>query len=200
MDRIGPPRSTRAHNDGVVAATMAGRPPSVARPTQFGFVCSNGLASAAHRRCRTGVHSQPDPVTKEPSGLHAAIKHALDLPGRDAFLAGAKQMDDLQPQMQRQVAILKNRPHADCEGLLAGVALVQARTRRLAVQAANAPRLAAVRANGAVRPQARLDVSEGCGLILKMRGRKYGLGHGEISNGRNTKSWAWYVKCNAAQV
>ena len=62
-------------------------------------------------------------------------------------------MDDLQPQMQRQVAILENRTHANRKRLAAGVALVQARTRRLAVQAANARRLATMRTDRAIRPK-----------------------------------------------
>ena len=76
-------------------------------------------------------------MAEGPRGFHAAIEHPLNLPGRDAFLGAAKQVDDLRPQMQRQVAIRRGA-HADRKRLFAGVALVQARTGRLAVQAANA--------------------------------------------------------------
>jgi hypothetical protein len=99
-----------------------------------GFVCFYGLAGTAKLssvRCRG--HRFPNPVAKKPSGFHAAIEHPLNLARRDAFLRTVKQVDDLQPQMQGKVAILENRPHANREWLFAGIALVQARTGRLAV-------------------------------------------------------------------
>lgn len=64
-------------------------------------------------------------MTEKPSGLHAAIEHPLNLPGRDTFLRAAKQVDDLQPQTQRQVAVLEDRADPHREGLFAA-ALVEA--------------------------------------------------------------------------
>ena len=122
------------------------------------FVRFNRLAFSPNRRGSAGVHGKPDAMVKEPSGFHAAIEHPLNLPGRNAFVGAAKQVDDLQPQMQRKVAVLKQRAHAHREGLLAGVALVQPWTGRLAVQTANARRFSAVRAYGAIRPKPRLNV------------------------------------------
>ena len=134
-------------------------------------------------------HGFADTMAKKPSGFHAAIEHALDLPGRDAFLAGAHQVDDLEPQVERQVAILEKRAHADREGLLAGVALVQPRPGRLAIQAANAGGFATVRANGAIRPQTRLDVSESGALGEELGFIQNGLSHGKNSYGSHTSPW-----------
>ena len=92
-----------------------------------GFVDLNRDASAAKaiREDATVIgHGLTDTVAEEPSGFHAAIEHPLDLPGRNALLAGAKQMNDLQPQMQRQMAVLENRADPHREGLFAGVAFV----------------------------------------------------------------------------
>ena len=163
--------------------------PGFGRAAKFHIVDLDGLALAAHRRVGAGVHCQPDTMAEEPRGFHAAIEHPLNLPGRDAFLGAAKQVDDLQPQMQRKMAVLEDRAHPHREGLLAGVALVEARAGRLAVQAADARRSAAMRANRAVRPKPRLDVGESGSFGLELRGVQNGLGHGGISYGRNTKLW-----------
>ena len=65
-------------------------------------------------------------MPKVPRSFHATAKHPLKLPRADAFLAGAKQMDGLQPHAKRQVTILENRTLAYGKGLAAGVALVKA--------------------------------------------------------------------------
>jgi hypothetical protein len=72
-------------------------------------------------------------MTSEPSGFHAAIEHTLDLTSSDALLAATEQMNNLQPQMQWQVAVLENSPHSYGEWLLAGIALVEAEASGLAV-------------------------------------------------------------------
>ena len=55
-----------------------------------------------------GRHGLADTMPEEPRGLHAAIEHPLNLPGRNAFLAGAHEVDDLQPKVQRQMRGLEN--------------------------------------------------------------------------------------------
>jgi hypothetical protein len=134
----------------------------------LGFVY--GLSRAAQLASRfAGVHRQPNPMAEKPSGFHAAFEHPLNLSGRNAFLAGAHQMDDLQPKMQRQMRILENRPHANREGLFAGVALAQARARSIAVQAANLRGFTAMRTNRTFRPLRGFDISEGSRFGLKVR-------------------------------
>ena len=94
---------------------------------ELGFVRLHNLAKPAQRLTGTRRgHRKADTVPKVPRGFHAASKHPLKLPGADAFLAGAKQVDGLQPQVQRQVTILEDRTHAHGERLAAGVALAQA--------------------------------------------------------------------------
>jgi hypothetical protein len=126
-------------------------------------------------------------MAQEPRGFHAAIEHALNLAGADAFLAGAHQVNDLQPQMQRQVAGLKDGPHAHGKGLLAAIALAKARTSGLAIQAAHAIAAAAMHAYRAVRPEMRFDVSESSGFVLKLGGAEYRGGHDGISYGLDSR-------------
>lgn len=147
-----------------------------------GFIGLHGLASAAQRRgpqVAIVLHGFADAMAKEPSGFHAAPEHALDLVGADALFAGAHQVNDLQPEMQRQVGRLENGPDPHGEGLPAGVALVEAGTGGLALQAADpsAIRIAAVGAGRAFRPKPRLDVGESGGFVLELRGREDGMGH-----------------------
>lgn len=171
-----------AQDLGIVStAAEAFRAPRLARPGHFGFVRLNRLAFAAQRANRTiRGHCRANTVAKEPRGFHAAIQHPLNLPRGDAFLGTAKQVDDLKPQMQGKVAVLKKRAHADCEGLFAGVALVQARTGRLAIQAANAGRFPAMRTNRAIRPKPCLDIRKGGRFVEELRGVQDGLSHGNL--------------------
>jgi hypothetical protein len=162
----------------VRAPLKACRALRLARAAHFRFVGLNGFAFAAKARCSSaGVHCQPDTVAKEPSGFHAAIEHPLNLARRDAFLARAEQMDDLRPQVQGKVAVLKQRAHTHRKGLLAGVAFVQPRTGRLAVQTANPCRLATVRAYGAIRPKAGFHIRESALFGQELRGVQNRLGH-----------------------
>ena len=160
----------------------------------IGHVRLDGLAFATKRAsCRRGLHDLADAVRQEPSGLHAAIEHPLDLAGADALLAGAHQVDGLQPQMQREMAVLEDRADPHREGLAAGVALPQARTAGLARQAADPLfiAIAAMRANRAFGPKVGLDVGESGFLVVEMGGGQNGLGHAEISYGLNTIHSVW---------
>lgn len=104
-----------------------------------------------------------------PRGFQPATERALKLAGRKAFLAGAEQMDGLKPQPQRKVAILENRSDAHRERLPASVALAQARTGRLALQAADLGRvrIPAMGARRASRPKLGLDVGEGRVFVVE---------------------------------
>jgi hypothetical protein len=155
----------------------------LARVGECGFVGFNRLTSAAHRAGRAGGHNLADTMAEEPSGFHAAIKHPLNLASGDTFLARAKQVNDLKPEMQREMAVLENRSHANREGLLARVALVKASAGGLAVQAANARRFTAMGARRAARPKRGFHIRESGFLRFEMRGRKNGISHGVSSYG-----------------
>jgi hypothetical protein len=180
-----------AKDFGVVgAAPEACRTAGLARPRHFGFVRLNRLAFAA-QRSSVGIrcHRKANTVAKVPRGFHAATQRPLKLARGVAFLRGAKQVDGLQPQAERQVAILENRTNAHRKLLTAGVALAQARTGALAVQPANlVARGLAMRAHRSVRPKLAFDVLESGFLVVKSDVGQNGLGHGEISYGHNTRS------------
>jgi hypothetical protein len=146
------------------------------RLRQIGFVGLDGLTFAADRAAVV-LYSLPDAMAQEPGGFHAAAKHSLKLPGADAFLAGAHQVDDLEPQVQRQVAGFEDGAHADSERLLAGVALAEAGPSSFPAQAADAAGLAAMRADRAIGPEPRLNIFERSGFVLQVRSEQYGGCH-----------------------
>ena len=76
-------------------------------------------------------------MSKKPSGFHAAREHPLNLIGGDALLAGAHKVDDLEPQVKRQVRGLEDRLLAHSEGLLALIALVKAKAGGFAIELTN---------------------------------------------------------------
>ncbi len=88
------------------------------------------------------------------------------------FLLARDQLDRLQPQMQREVAVLEDRADAHREGLPAGVALPQARTAGFAGQAADSlvVAIAAMGTNRAFRPQVGFDIGESGLLVVEMGG------------------------------
>lgn len=170
----------KAQNDSVRALALARRPLGLARVGQRGFVGLDYLPSAAQRAARgIGSHCKANTVAKVPRGFHAAAERPLKLAGADAFLRRAKQVDRLQPQAQRQVTVLENRVDPHRERLAAGVALVQARTGRLAVQTPDlVARGLAMRADRAIRPKLLFDVIEGHLLVMKPQIGKDRFGHG----------------------
>ena len=89
-------------------------------------------------------------------------------------------MDCLQPQMQREVAILEDGANPNGEWLTAAVAFVEAGTSGFAAQATNLgwllPRLA-MRAYRTVGPKLGLNIFKGFRLIVKSVVEKCGLGH-----------------------
>ena len=145
-----------------------------------GFVGFNGHSAATDGREAIVFHRFADAMAKEPCGFHAALKHTLDLAGADALLAGAKQVDHLQPQMQRQMRGLKDGPHAHGEWLAAVIALVEAHAGGCASHLADARSIsvAAVRADRTVRPKLRFDIGESAFFGLELGGIEHRLGHG----------------------
>src|SRR6185312_1530590 len=129
-------------------------------------------AGAAERRGEEVMllsHRLADAVRQEPRRFHAALEHPLHLTRADALLGGAHEVDDLKPEMQRQVRAFEDRALAHRELTLAAPALVQPKAGRLAGQPIDLlARRLAVRAHRAVRPQQRLDVREGGGFVAEV--------------------------------
>jgi len=152
--------------------------------TDIGHIGFKGFSFAAHRGGHPiagALHDLADAMSEEPSGLHAAIKRPLNLPGADALLAGDDQLNGLQPRVQREMAVLENRADPHGKGLAAGVALAEAGTAALAGQAANGLliNVSAMRANRAFRPKVGFDEGKSGFLVVEMRGGQNGMGHDE---------------------
>jgi hypothetical protein len=145
----------------------------------------DNLSAPAHWAKLAIAHCFANAVPKKPSGLHAARKHALDLVGRDALLTSAHKVDNLKPEMQRQVRGLENRPHAHGKRLSAFLAVVKTLASSISDRLRNtlAIAIAAMRANRAVRPKQRFDVRKGGVFVLEAVLGKNGMSHGAISYG-----------------
>jgi hypothetical protein len=168
---------------------MQGSPSGFARLgrlAEVGFVGFDGDARATDQLAAV-LHRFTDSVSGEPGGFHAAVEHALDLAGADSFLAGAHQVDHLQPQIECQVTGLENGTHADSERLFAGIAFAETGPSGFPVQATDALSFATVWTNRAVWPETRFDVFKSGGFGLELRGGKYRSGHGGISYGLNSR-------------
>lgn len=70
--------------------------PGVGGAPDEGFVHFDIAARAAERRKIAAAHDLVDAMRKKPSGLHAAIEGALNLPSADSFLAARDQRDCLE--------------------------------------------------------------------------------------------------------
>lgn len=84
----------------------------------IGQVRLKGTTFTSHRRANAilgRLHDFADSMGQEPSGLHAAIEGPLNLAGRDALLACGNELDGLEPQVQREMAVLEDAadPHGD---------------------------------------------------------------------------------------
>lgn len=162
------------------------------RAAHFHIVGLDRLAFAANRPALVGVHHFANAVAQVPCRFEAATEHSLKLPGGNAFLRSAKQVDGLQPRPQRQMAILENRTLAHRKDrAAAGVALAQPDLNNafgvllagLGTDGKPADLLggrAAMRADRTVRPQLGFDVLKSGFFIEKPRIGKDGLGHGYL--------------------
>lgn len=88
----------------------------------------------------------------------------MELVQADTLLAARRHEEDgLQSEVHLDVTLLEDGADLDDEGLLAGIALVNANAGTLALELA-----AAAWTDGAVRPDAHLDVAIGGGLVVKV--------------------------------
>ena len=144
--------------------------------TDEGFIDLNGLASAAHWIKRAGHERLANAMRHEPSGFQGHAKNAVKLVRADTFLRRAKKMDCLEPNAHRDVTGLEDGSDFDGKGLAAFVALADANAGRFAAQELHAlgVGVAAMRADRAIRPNARLDIGVGGAFIVEVAVRKDG--------------------------
>lgn len=167
-----------------------------------GFIGFDSLTLTTERSDHPVLHRFADAMRKEPSGFHAALKHPLDLAGRDALLASAHQVDHLKPQMKRKVAVLEDGAHANGEGATASVALAKAYSAAFALQAPNAVAVtvSTMRAIRSIRPKQRFDIRESRFFVMELRGAQNRLSHVTSPYLEKLHLVAGVVKCNTPDL
>ena len=155
------------------------------------FVYFYSPTTAAHERERAIAHGLADAMREEPRTLEGYPKGAVKLIARNSFFRRAKQVDRLQPQMQRNVRGLEDGFHAHGEGLPALVALVEANASALSLHLGDALNPAAMRTNRPFRPKSGLDIRESSLFVLELSGGEDRGSHGGISYGQNPTGWGW---------
>ena len=165
-----------------------------------GFVNLNRAAVRTERGSEiAGTHRFADTVRHKPRGLEGDTENAVKLVARKALLAPGDQIHRLKPDVHRNLAVLKDGADLDGERLAALIALPQARAGGLALELADALHAAAMRADGAIRPQPRLNVSVGRFFVVKVRGGK--VRHGRLRFvGTYLRRTSGYVKYNNAKL
>src|SRR5207302_2665042 len=96
----------------------------------------------------------------------------------EAFFAAAQKVHRLQPDMQRNVALLEDGADLDGKRLAAGVALVSAEPSALAFQRSALVDNAAMRANAPVRPNHAFNIGVGGLFVLEAGLIENRAGHG----------------------
>lgn len=178
-------------HDGILMSVAASAFRLLVFGADEGFIDFHNAAGAAEGWQCPVSHGFPDPMVEEPSSLHATTQHTLYLVGADAFLAGAHQMDDLQPEVQPKMRGFEDGSHTHGEGLPAFIAFIQAGAGGFAGHLADARAIVvpAMRANRAARPQVRFDVGDCAFFGLELGGIENGLSYGKCSYGGESKSW-----------
>src|SRR4051794_28842727 len=156
--------------DGVLVARAAlrGRDAFLAADERLvGLDCVPEAVTAAERAKAAIAHGLADAMAQEPRALERDAEQTVELVGADALFGRAKQMERLEPLVERNVAVLENRADLDGELLTAGGALAEADPSARTFQSVCAADDATVRAYRAIRPQHRLDMLIGGLLALK---------------------------------
>lgn len=141
-----------------------------------GFVGLDNAAIAAHRREIASAHCLADAMAHKPCGFQGHAQGAMQLVRADSLLAGRQQIDRLQPQAQRDMALLEDGADLDVELLPALVALVKADAGRLALHLGYTFLLTAMRADRTIRPDAGFNPGVGGFFVLQVLLRKQGHG------------------------
>ena len=140
--------------------------------TNEGLVAFDNLICAAERIGRINSefsHCLSDAVSEEPRGFQTTAEGSMKLTGGDALFRRAKQVDRLKPDMHRDMAGLKYRPHPHRERLAARAAVPQAGPRGFALHAGCLTDGSAMRANRTIGPQPRFDVLDRSFFVSKVR-------------------------------
>lgn len=132
------------------------------------------LARAAHGGEFGRAHRFANTVRHEPSGLVLDLQGAVQLMGRKALLARRVQVHRVEPEVQRNLAALKEGADRHAERLLALAALVHARTGALALQESRLVDHAAMWADRAIRPIQGFQVLPGCVYVRVYLGEVHG--------------------------
>ena len=142
-----------------------------------GFVHFHDSATGTKDADAVIGHRFADTVRHEPSALERDAQGPVNLVAADALLTGRHQVNGLQPKMQSDVAVFKDRAHADGElgaaiaALLEAVALDTFRVPGAglgtdAVQDVGRGNATALRADRTIRPKHRLDMGKrGCFIV-----------------------------------
>src|SRR3954463_1036840 len=109
-------------------------------------------------------------MADEPSGFQAHAKGPMDLVGANALLGRRHKRHRLYPKVHRNVARLEHGSDLHGKGLAALVALVGADPGALALHLGNALDAAAMRTDGAVRPNAGFHPLVGGGFVVEWLG------------------------------
>ena len=107
-------------------------------------------------------------MAHEPSRFQADTKRPMKLMAADPFLAAAHQECALEPDMQSNMALFKNRPDLDRKLLTAIVALPQPYAGGFASKAAAVIDPAAMRADRTLRPQDAFQLCESGGFVVEV--------------------------------
>src|SRR5260370_14303563 len=118
------------------------------------------------------AHCFAKPMRHEPSGLVGDLQGAVKLMGADALFSGRHQVRSLKPDMQPNVAALKDGAHGHGKFALARAAAAHAHTSAFHVR--NAIKAATTRAMRTLRPHDCLQPGKGCGFVVKVRCRQNG--------------------------
>ena len=134
-----------------------------------GFINLDNTAASSEHQPVAVLQGFADPVPHEPSGLEGDAQGSVQLVCADALLGRANKEHRLKPDMQLDVAGLKNGADLDGEWLAALVALVSAYAGALALQLVNSIlTCSAMGANRTVRPYTRLYEFVGRFFIMKV--------------------------------
>ena len=165
-----------------------------------GFVGFDAAATLTERRKISRAHGFADAMPKEPRTLERAAESAMQLIRADPLLAGRDQENRLQPEPQRNVTRLEDRPDLDRKRLPTVVALVRPNPRALTGHQADALNATAVRADWTARPHARFDEAVGSFFVVKVRGGKYRITHMFSLCKNSIGRYLGYVKYNIAKL
>ena len=135
------------------------------------FIHFNGAAIGAERSQVAFSHGFPDTVSHEPGGLESNPKGSMKLVGAKALLGGRQQVNGLEPEAHRDVAIFKDGPYLDSKRFSAYIALIGADPGTLAVHFADALPASTVGANWTLGPNSGLSKSISSLFIEEMGSR-----------------------------